>query len=439
MGLTRVVVLSDLHLAAGPLASVSNGEALAAFLGTLVPRETTLVLAGDVLDLLHAPDRPRLLDLTAAPALIAQTLHGIAGQEWGRRVLAAWSTFLREGGTCVVLPGNHDPELHHADAGQALLTGLGLDSRTALRVHRGESAWTTRIGERAVRIVHGHRVDPWNDIPADDLRQALAGRRDLPLPPGSRVVTDVLPAFKRLRTDDGRPRFAFVDLLKPELPAVVLLLLYLEPALARAQLQAAVGLTPAAVDRWLRFSLRSGPVLSSAAPPAPSDPSERLAATLAQAIAAELPPDLRAAPSRVAADWDALGARRSRAASLAAHDGLGRFLLRAALRALSDDGAFFDPTTLGADDEAVLAELDDSSGPLVLVRGHSHAAREHRRDGLTYINTGTWLDLLRLPQVDDDAAVRAWIDALEAGMAPRLTRLTYAEITPAGAHLREWR
>ena len=438
MGLTRVVVLSDLHLDAGPLASFSNGEALADLFASLHAPETTLVLAGDVLDLLHVQGRPRTLDLAAAPALVAQALEALRGEAWGRRVLDAWRAFLHGGGTCVVMPGNHDPELHHPQAEQALLAGLGLDGAAALSVHRDETPWTAPLGELSVRVVHGHRIDPWNDIPPDDIRAALGGRRDVPLPVGSRLVTEVLPAFKLARTPNGSPKFAFVDLLKPELPAVVLMLLYLDPVLALPRLRDALGLAPAAVDRFLRASLRTGAVLATPAPPSIPDSAERLAATLAASIVAELPSELRAASSRVTAQWDELTARRARRASLAPHDGLGRFLLRAALRALSDDGRFFDPGHLGADDAEALAAVPRGTGPQVLVRGHSHAAREHRAQDITYINTGTWLDLMPLPRADDDAQVQAWIDAVESGTAPRLSRLTYADITAADARLRSW-
>ncbi len=43
-----------------------------------------------------------------------------------------------------------------------------------------------------------------------------------------------------------------------------------------------------------------------------------------------------------------------------------------------------------------------------------------------------------LPRADDDAQVQAWIDAVESGTAPRLSRLTYADITAADARLRSW-
>ncbi|HSN98801.1 MAG TPA: hypothetical protein VLS89_10970 [Candidatus Nanopelagicales bacterium] len=55
-----------------------------------------------------------------------------------------------------------------------------------------------------------------------------------------------------------------------------------------------------------------------------------------------------------------------------------------------------------------------------------------------YVNTGTWIDLMEMPRLDDDAAAQAWIDALEAGQVRRFRRLTYAEVTAEGAWLRTW-
>jgi hypothetical protein len=56
----------------------------------------------------------------------------------------------------------------------------------------------------------------------------------------------------------------------------------------------------------------------------------------------------------------------------------------------------------------------------------------------TYLDTGTWMDLMKLPPMSDHAAVEAWIDDLDAGRVERLRRRTYAEVTPEGALLRTW-
>ncbi len=45
---------------------------------------------------------------------------------------------------------------------------------------------------------------------------------------------------------------------------------------------------------------------------------------------------------------------------------------------------------------------------------------------------------MQLPALGDDAAVKAFIDALEAGDVPRVQVRTYVEVTEAGAALREW-
>ena len=65
-------------------------------------------------------------------------------------------------------------------------------------------------------------------------------------------------------------------------------------------------------------------------------------------------------------------------------------------------------------------------------------ARIDLGDGRVYLNTGTWMDLMKLPPLGDDAAAEAWIDQLEAGDVERVRRRTYAEVTEEGARLETW-
>jgi hypothetical protein len=124
--------------------------------------------------------------------------------------------------------------------------------------------------------------------------------------------------------------------------------------------------------------------------------------------------------------------------TLAAHGGLGRFLLRAFLRIASKDGTFFERSKPDAHDEALIREhLAPRAGPRVLITGHTHAARHIVLEGeRVYLNTGTWTDLMKLPRFDDDQAVKQFADALEAGNVPRVRRLTYAEVTSEGPTLK---
>ncbi len=97
------------------------------------------------------------------------------------------------------------------------------------------------------------------------------------------------------------------------------------------------------------------------------------------------------------------------------------------------------PAPVRAYARARAGELPEGSGPRVVVCGHTHAAREiDLGDGRVYLNCGTWMDLMKLPALGDDAAVKVFIDSIEAGDVPRVRMRTYVEVTEAGAALRDW-
>ena len=239
----RVIVISDLHIAApGLLNNFHAGTALAKFCAMIARPNTTLVLAGDIFDFLQVEDRSAVFDNAIMPALICGTLDAVASESWGQAFFAALGDLIRRGGRCVVLPGNHDPELVHPIFKEQLCARIGLPvGLTSLDIHT-RGPWYTRLGEREVVVGHGHRIDSWNNIdPA--MMDAVLNGEPLQLPPGSRLVTQVLNAFKNACDATGLPRFPFVDLLKPEVPAVPLLLLYLDRKLAMQHLPAALGLS----------------------------------------------------------------------------------------------------------------------------------------------------------------------------------------------------
>src|SRR6185295_527699 len=127
---------------------------------------------------------------------------------------------------CVLIPGNHDPELFHPDCEQVLRRALGLGDGAALGIHRSAEPWRCEAGALDVVIGHGHRSDTWNDIDPRVVHEHLrAGAQKQALPPGSALVVNTLNAFKRaLDPETGEARFPFIDRLKPELPGVALLL-----------------------------------------------------------------------------------------------------------------------------------------------------------------------------------------------------------------------
>lgn len=440
----RLLVLSDLHISPpGPLATFHQGPALAAFLQANARADTTLVLAGDIVDFLQVDDRPPVLDMPGAPALMRRTLKAITAQPWGRAIFDALGALLRAGGHIVLLPGNHDPELHHPHTRAVFLDAVGLPEHPGFIVHTDDAPWTTVVGHLPVRVGHGHRLDGWNDIDPEAVRRAVeTGDSSVALPPGSRLVLELLNPLKRaVDRASGEQRFPFLDLLKPERATVTLLLPYLDWDAGVGKLGVFGSLLTRRFLRRLERALRRGPVLGTGPELAPEAPGE-LDEMLAEALADELPDEDRSSPDAV------IRSLRTRLAggvapmpgTLAAHAGLVRWCARRYLRRAARDGAFFDQATASAEDRAVIErELPAGSGPRIAIYGHTHAARQiDLGDGRVYLNTGTWMDLMKLPPLGDDASASAWIDRLEAGNIERLRMPTYAEVTEKGAALREW-
>ncbi|HZF51627.1 MAG TPA: metallophosphoesterase [Polyangiaceae bacterium] len=427
----RLIVLSDLHLAPpGPLNNFHAGHALAAFVQEIARPDVTLVLAGDAFDFLQVDDRPGTLDGPAMPALIRATLDAVADTPWGRDLYKNLGDLLDRGGRCVVLPGNHDPEVAHPSFREDLLAKAGRPpNHPGLTVHT-RGPWRTNIGPREIVVGHGHRHDPWNDIHPDTVEAALQGQ-PAALPPGSRLVTEVLNAFKNARDERGALRFPFVDLLKPEVPAVPLLLLYLDHDRAMKHLLPALDVGVDALTEKLAKALLGSDTLG----PGTAAPTTSPAHDIARALAVTYTATERKNPRRCADDLgDWLHGEDSGVVegTLAAHGGIRPRLLRAFLRSASDEGRFFNREHLSGDDRAiVLQHLPPNAPPRVVIAGHTHAAREvWLNESHAYINTGTWTDLIEYPAKIDDAELRTWIDRLERREIPRVQRLTYAEVTP---------
>jgi UDP-2,3-diacylglucosamine pyrophosphatase LpxH len=430
----RIVVVSDLHMAPpGPLDSFKTGDVLADLVDSLrsadIPADRTLlVMNGDTFDFLQIEDRPAMLDAAGVAALVQRVLAEIGDMDWGARLYDGLTRFTDRGGHWLVIPGNHDPELHHPDAAAMLAHATGVDP-ARVTVHGAAEPWRAMLGNREIVIGHGNRSDPFNDIDPAAWQAAMAHGQPVPsLPPGSRLVLDTVNAFKRAG-------HRFVDALKPEMPGVLLLLLYIDRTLALRHLPGVAGNGAAALLRAVhRVIHNGGPTL------APGSTTQRAPADLlVQALQDALLPQERPAAAsllRDFEDWLEHGdTAAAPAGSLASHGGFRAWLLRNALRLLSYDYSFFDPGALGSTDRAIIDDLLPEGGPArVVVAGHTHAARHHvMTGGRVYINTGTWTDLMRFPGPDGN--LTAWIDALEAGHVDREPLPSFADLTAENAVL----
>lgn len=442
--MSRIVVLSDLHLApSGPLCNFAAATELCELLEHLATVETELVLAGDTFDLLQMSGRPEVLHLEGAPELLRRQLAALPERD---RFFAALRGIVAAGGACTVLPGNHDPELFHPEAEAILRAAAGVAADCArLLVDRSGAVLERRVGGWEVVIGHGHRADPWNDIDPEVVRRAIArGERQVDLPPGSLLVLNTIDAFRRaLDPDTGRPRFPFVDMLKPEMTGVGLLLLYLDAPLALSHAPNVARYARRALGAAIRRRLRQGNLLNEAGAVG-VEVDDAWTAALADALVAEMAGRAGSAALIASIEGFLDGATPAQPGFLFA-GGAGLSVLRAAVRWLRSTCTFFEPELPSGHDQAIIekwlpAQLPDGVDRRVVVSGHTHAARRVRLDERRlYLNTGTWTELMELPDPASDAALEAWIAELQLGRVARRTHLTYAEISDEGPQLCEWK
>lgn len=433
--------------------------------------DAELVLNGDIVDFLAEDDyavpvSPWTADENAAAdklSVIAAHTRGAGG----RGVFEALGDLVRSGAGLTLLIGNHDVELALPGVRRRLLALLGAQQRHVHFIYDGEAYMRGRV-----LVEHGNRYDWWNRIDHDGLRQersvrsrglpvedAERGRRYFQPPPGSHLVVEVMNRLKA--------RYRFIDLLKPETGAVVPLILALEPDLG-PYLDALLRTGRKHLWPYLpggRMHDNPGHMGADAVP-APGAGIDAVLADVLPAQEAALFSDLgEAAPDAgamsVAGDlaagvrtaaglWfagkvDALVGASSSLAALAGQDPARvpdrqRRRLHAALKAVHKQDRSFAPDTEDACYLDAARATIDGGATDVVVYGHTHLAKRMRVAGGTregwYLNTGTWCDVMRLPDaIDADYAqagqvLDAFLDALAANdFAPYIRRhLTFAEI-----------
>ena len=445
-------VLSDLHLAPpGEHCVFAAHEALVGLLDHVArqPAPQWLVLNGDVFDFLQIPGYDGL-SLPLAPGRMAAILDALDAEPAGRNVVQALRRVSAAGHTLCCLPGNHDPELNLATVQQVLAERLG--ASRALPPAQGH--WALAVAGRRVAGLHGHHGDPFNAISAHALLQAqAAGDATVPLPPGSRLVCELINPYRRAKDAQGRRRFPFVDLLPSEV-AVVLALLLLDPALACRRLQAALGIGAGALvravmqrtgiaDARLGAVAPQGAALAAHGAGGAPDGTEAWLADLAGAVAEAMTPAERSAPAMVEAQLrshlDRGGAGGVSPDGLLSGDAGGwvaPLLWRALGRQLERGRDAFRPQQ----PDALAHEVIGSWGQAVVaITGHTHAAKQIATpQGGTYLNTGTWVDLVAMPAQTDGPAAQAWLQALCDGQVPRWQGCPVARVDADGARLLRW-
>ncbi|OUM02203.1 metallophosphoesterase [Variovorax sp. JS1663] len=445
---SRLLVLSDLHLAPpGEQCVFAAHEPLVALIDHLAAAPATdppqrLVLNGDVFDFLQIPGYDALT-LPLAPQRMETILDALDAEPAHRNVVQALRRFTAAGHALSCLPGNHDPELNLATVQQVLAKRLGSD--TTLPPWDGQ--WRLHVAGHTVMGVHGHHEDPFNAISSTQMRQAQGdGDETVPLPPGSRLVCQVINPFRRAKTPAGTQRFPFIDRL-PSDQAVVLAIMLLDPRLAGKRLKDALGIGAAAmVRKALMASGLGGPMLldgTAEAQAGTGDPDwvDELTANIAW-NASDAAAETGVEPLHIEHELDAYFAGQAEAEpGLLGNEMLsgGEGAVRALLwRALGKTLAATREGFRAAKPDRLSRQVTDRwSHDVVAITGHTHAAKSLvTAEGGVYLNTGTWLHQVMPP--DDGVDLPEWLAQLQQDKLPCWNGQPVALVDAGGARLMRW-
>lgn len=438
----KLYAVSDLHIGGVPgMRAFREANALAWLIQHIANDQPSarvaLLLNGDVFDFLaddnakpFAFDADRMVRSLAADAEFAPIFQALRG-------FIAVPTR-----TLIVNIGNHDIELALPSVQHAFVDVIGASTPPAVERVRFEATgrgWPCKVAGRSVLAVHGNASDSWNALDLRGLRAAVAGQLAGDVAPpepktnaGTTLVLGVMNEIKRL--------YPVVDLLKPEgAPLMAVLDAIDAPTSARGLLRALGRIRVqrgtahdllATGDR--EFEAGNGPAreiaefLETIQPPRMTG-EERLA------IAEENLYRRRSPLSLVRDDRGQLGsvieAGRLRLQNIAAwfaeKRGKPRLSsLREALARWLRDDETFDPRRPSAIDRRIIASA--SPGSEILIAGHTHLPRELIDDGIVYLNTGTWMRVLKLqgsPYLTTDAAFEVFYNAVLTGTLAALDAL----------------
>jgi UDP-2,3-diacylglucosamine pyrophosphatase LpxH len=398
----RVHVLSDIHLGPGvAMTSFHEADRLCGLLrGWAASGELDeLILAGDIFDFLQVPG---YVGFDAKKA--AEQFETIASYSTTADVLKALGGLAAQPNLDLsVLAGNHDPELLLEDVRAAFEQKIGRRGTvrwaddTPLVPRQGEllPVWGRAVHgpgedgdlERQVWIVHGDRWDPQNVVDRDEVKRRVAAGQPVELPAGSHLVFEVLSQI--IHTKQRR----WVAELKPEIPAVFLLLLAFAPLETARYLKKHFGIVARMLRGTIQDMLRRGPTLGAVEPESSADLEQQLTAHIAGALAGAPDPQRRA----FLAGFESYLENEPSpdvGGVLGAREVIRDVLLRTWLRTKHDAGPFDD--WHGADSIPGDASRRIPRELGALVAGHTHAPRIRADLRPRYFNSGTWMPVRTL-------------------------------------------
>jgi UDP-2,3-diacylglucosamine pyrophosphatase LpxH len=394
----RTLILSDLHLGNGGDYDIFAGtENLPPLLDRFVDPPTRVILNGDSMDFLMN-EAPLRLDADQA----VEQAKAIATAGPTAPTLEALGRICAAGGEVLVRMGNHDVELALAEVREVFRNHLKQPDSIAKRMtfQRGNEPLIIDVGGATILITHGEQRDPFNQVDYDHLpgpdAPASARGEDFHYPPGSLLVKEILNPLKK----EHRMRFA--DLLKPDFQGAVLTALAVDPYAARVALKGeALEIIRGALDNLGEVSFipvtdevgLANRFQGAGLTPDEVDVLKRQLSVEPEEIDFGLVSDI----------LYGLSLKLTRA---------GLKLYARMQRQLTDDsGKRYFSYEPGKSEMNEARRLANKYGAKAVITGHSHAARWKQEGNLLYVNTGTWIWLMRLP--DESASDDEWIEFLK--------------------------
>lgn len=337
-----------------------------------------------------------------------------------------------------ILPGNHDVELAYPEVGKVLRDAIlrsaqGAGDRLELfgPPDQARSTYRPTINGVLVQIEHGNEGDPWNSLNYTQLfNDAEAGTQEFSYPTGTDFVYGIMNDFKE--------EFRFVDLLKPEMPSVLLLLVALKPVMAALKVPAVavhrVGAVGNSVTAMIRRKVTGLPLGPKPAAGVPASGTDDLEAFLARTFPGGESPT----SSQMETFLSTQTIPGGEAATLGPRLRKVRLWLvswalqvLARFQAVELGEAFYDADHPHNAAAAGARKRLAGSAVKLVVFGHTHEALKTEFDEGLYVNSGTWADLITLPRGGRDAML-SWLDSIATNTFERKPYPTYVTVEPAG-------
>jgi UDP-2,3-diacylglucosamine pyrophosphatase LpxH len=432
-------IISDLHLGKDDefdiFSAPGKHDAFDQFLEFCAQTQgrVELIINGDFVDFLQIKPWDVRCDKATAVEKAKQIVKA------NSRVFTALRRFLQdESRTVVVLLGNHDVELAYDEVWKVIETAIAPPAPARLQFKSRATQYNFRINGVLTHVQHGNIRDRWNEIRYTELFNAAERNTTFEYPPGTLFVYDVINKFKE--------RFRFVDLLKPEMPAVALLLLWLQPLATVATLPAGGLDLLRSIREGFFGQLRraaGGGAFGSDRPADLDRPIVEMARSyVGGAGLSDL--DVERLDQFLAAGAGALATPAGAPAFAPRFDAVKARFVNAILRSLGrptrmDDPAFYAADQQGADVDSARQEL--SGDVRIVVFGHTHAALKAEIAGKgIYLNSGAWANIIELPATEQQFA--PWLKQITDNSFARTSFLTYARIAPidggVNASLNRW-